>query len=103
MQTDLLPIIAYGAAVVGVVAYFWIWLRRPKAIRLFNNAGLFFTSLALALLPAVVPDGPISARFSIYLLAALLLALVAQIFAGLRERKRRGEQWDQVDRRGGGA
>ena len=91
---------AYAAAAVGALGYFWIWIRRPKAIRIFNNAGLFFTSLALAGLPPILKDDPDSERFALYALISLIIAVVAQLFAGFRERRRRGRQWDGVDRRG---
>ena len=97
---ETLAWIAYAGAFLGVVSYFWVWFRRPNAIRLFSNAGLFLTSFALACLPPILRGDPDSERFGFYALASLLLAVLAQLAAGLRERRRRGQQWDGVDRRG---
>ena len=109
MTDEVLSWLAYGGAVVAVLVYFWAWLRRPAAIRLLNNAGLFFTGLGLLFIPLFMPRAYAEAdRYALFTVIFLWLALLAQILAAFRERRawdgldrRERRAWDGVDRRGG--
>ena len=109
MTGEVLAWLSYAGGALGVVVYFWAWIRRPAWIRLLNNAGLFFTSLGLIFLPFLIPQGP-AERYSMFTLLFLLLALAAQVLAAFRERqawdgldRRERERWSGDERRGGGA
>ena len=109
MTEQVLSWLAYGGALVAIVIYVWAWLRRPAAIRLLNNAGLFFTGLGLLFVPLFMPRAYGEAdRYALFSVIFLLLALAAQILAAFRERRawdgldrRERRAWDGVDRRGG--
>jgi hypothetical protein len=108
MTDEVLAWLAYGGAILAVLVYFWAWLRRPAAIRLLNNAGLFFTGLGLLFVPLFMPrDYAQADRYAVFSVVFLLLALAAQILAAFRERRawdgldrRERKAWDGVDRRG---
>ena len=109
MTDEVLSWLAYGGAALAVAVYFWAWLRRPAAIRLLNNAGLFFTGLGLLFIPLFMPRAYGEAdRYALLCVVFLLVGLAAQILAAFRERRawdgldrRERRAWDGVDRRGG--
>jgi hypothetical protein len=109
VSDEVLSWLAYGGAIVAIVIYVWAWLRRPAAIRLLNNAGLFFTGLGLLFVPLFMPRAYEQAdRYAIFAVLFLLVGLAAQILAALRERRawdgldrRERRAWDGVDRRTG--
>ena len=107
MSGEVLSWIAYAAGALGVVIYFFAWLRRPAWVRLLNNAGLFFTALGLIFVPFLVPQGPAD-RYAVFAVLFLLLGVAAQMLAAFRERRawdgldrRERERWSGDERRGG--
>ena len=95
-MSDAIAWLCYAAAAAALLLYFAVWLRRRSVVRLLNNSGLLFTGLVLGLLPlAAVETGGQGGAHQVLAVAFLLLALVAQGVAALRERR----AWDGVDRR----
>jgi len=81
------------AAVAALAVYLWLVIRRAQIIRLMTGLGLFLTGLALFQGPAVLEAAPgVNVRLA---LAALILAVAAQIAALLRTRP----AWTGVERR----
>ena len=109
MSEEVLSWLAYGGAIVAVAVYLFAWIRRPAAVRLLNNAGLFFTGVGLLFVPLFMPRAYGEAdRYAAFSVLFLLLGLAAQILAALRERRawdgldrRERKAWDGADRRGG--
>ncbi|MBE7218941.1 MAG: hypothetical protein INR64_10765 [Caulobacteraceae bacterium] len=93
---ELLHWLAVIGAAAAVVAYFAALLRRPTWVRIVNGSGLLFTGLALA--QAAVLAGEVRGALSgvtELMITALLLAVAAQGWSGLRNRR----AWDGVERR----
>ena len=85
------------AGLAGLAAYVVVVLRQPDLVRVLNGSGLLLTSLALTQARAMIGASRGGAAFPIQASVALLiLAVVAQSAAGLRNRR----AWDGVERRG---
>ena len=87
-------------ALAAFVAYFAALLRRPTWVRIVNGSGLLFTGLALAQAAVLVGDvHPSLSGLAELTVVALLLAVAAQAWSGLRNRR----AWDGQERRGASA
>ncbi len=83
---------------IGLVVYIVVVLRQPQMIRVLNGSGLLLTSLAVAQAREMIQaaHGPtaLAVQGSVGL---LILAVIAQSAAGLRNRR----AWDGTERRAG--
>gem|GEM_PF-1285119 len=82
-------------AVAAVIVYFVVLLQRPGWPRLLNGSGLFFSGLALSQAPFLLNPGEDRALNAACAVTFLILAVIAQATAALRNRK----SWDGQDRR----
>lgn len=85
-----------ATAAFAIVVYFVVLVQRPGWPRLLNGSGLFFTGLALTQAPFVLRPAPAVSLNAAFAVAFLVLAVLGQSVAALRNRK----SWDGVDRRG---
>ncbi len=102
--------VSVAFAVAAVIVYFVVLLQRPGWPRLLNGSGLFFSGLALSQAPFVLRGGPETSLNAAFCIGFLLLAVIAQAVAALRNRRswdgqdrRIPEPWDQTTERRGGA
>jgi hypothetical protein len=97
------------AGLAGLAAYILIALRQPELVRMLNGAGLLLTSLALTQARTLIAATRGADAFvGEAVIALLILAVIAQAAAGLRNRRawdgqdrRRPQVWDGGDRRNG--
>ena len=95
------------AGLAGLAVYVAVIVRQPQMVRMLNGSGLLFTSLALTQARTMIATAQGPAAFAIQASVALLiLAVIAQSAAGLRNRRawdgterRRSSFWDGGDRR----
>ena len=88
-----------ATGLAGLVVYVIVVLRQPEVVRMLNGSGLLLTSLALTQARTLVAAALGPAAFPVQAAVALLiLAVIAQAAAGLRNRR----AWDGVERRGPG-
>ncbi len=97
---DILTVLSWASIAAGLAAfavYFIVLLRRPRWIRLLNGSALFFTGIALTQLPLFLRDGAEGRAWlnGVVAVGCLLLAVLVQSLAALRDRK----SWDGADRR----
>ncbi|WP_174301241.1 hypothetical protein [Caulobacter sp. S45] len=86
--------LAVGLA--GLAAYVVVILRQPEVVRMLNGSGLMLTSLALTQSCPMIGSVEGSTAFPVQAAVVLLImAVVAQAAAGLRNRR----AWDGVERR----
>ena len=84
------------AGLAGVVVYVAVIVRQPQVVRMLNGSGLLFTSLALTQAKVMVALAQGPAAFAVQASVALLVvAVIAQSAAGLRNRR----AWDGTERR----
>ena len=87
-----------AVALLGVVSYFLVLLKRPHLIRILNGSGLLLSALALSQAPVVLRQAESATVFSLQAMTVLLiLAVLAQSIAALRNRR----AWDGAERRNG--
>ncbi len=91
----------------GIAVYLVIILRQPELVRVLNGSGLLLSSLALTGAQEMISVAQGPAAFAVHASVGLLiLAVIAQAAAGLRNRRawdgaerRRPAVWDGGDRR----
>ena len=90
----LLTWVALAAAVVALLTYGYVIVRRFRLIRLLTGLGLFLTGLALFQAPTILAltQGDVRVRLAI---AALIAAVAAQVASSLRTRP----EWTGHERR----
>ena len=81
----------------AIAAYFVALAIRPKWVRVLNGSALFFTGLALMQTGMLIRNEPLGPGWfnANAAIIALLLAVVVQAYAVLRNRR----AWDGVERR----
>ena len=87
-----------ATGLIGLVVYIVVVLRQPQIVRVLNGSGLLLTSLAVAqareMIQAAQGPSALAVQGSVGL---LILAVIAQSAAGLRNRR----AWDGTERRAG--
>jgi hypothetical protein len=98
VSQGLFAIVAFCFGAGAIVVYVVALAMRPRAVRVLNGAGLFFTGLGLIQAAVWFRDTPPSVAWfnRDIAIAALCLAVAVQSYSVLRNRK----AWDGVDRRG---
>lgn len=98
MSPQVLQVLGWlgvAAALLAVVTYFVVIFRKPNATRLLNGSGLFLSGLAVSQAPFLLSPGVESRMNAVFAVVLLILAVCAQSFAALRNRR----AWDGVERR----
>jgi hypothetical protein len=98
VSRDVFAIVAFLFGAGAIVVYVVALAMRPRAIRMLNGAGLFFTGLGLIQAAVWFRDTPPSVAWfnRDVTIAALCLAAAIQSLSVLRNRR----AWDGIDRRG---
>ena len=96
MSAQALGWAGLATGLAGLAGYILVILRQPQVVRMLNGSGLMLTSLALTQARAMIGAAEGPTAFPVQAAVALLiLAVLAQVAAGLRNRR----AWDGMERR----